>query len=125
MMFRIIHLLVDGHGEELPRGIGLRDYVCYVCFFPTLLVGPIQRLQDFSIALRQAAPPPAQIYPIVHGYFKFTVVAGLFFAGFRSNAGAAAPIDAPRQAAALVCFAAYLYASFSGYSDVARAASAA
>ncbi len=126
IMFRIIHLIVDAHGDELPGGIGLRDYVCYLCFFPTFLAGPIQRMQDFSVELARLAPAPidplprAALYQIIRGYFKFVVLAGLFFAGFRWSAGGFSAVDAPRQATAFVLFAAYLYVSFSGYTDVAR-----
>lgn len=127
IMFRIIHLIVDAHGDELPPGrAGLRDYVCYLCFFPTFLAGPIQRMQDFSVELARLAPAPIgpisrpALCQIVRGYFKFVVLAGLLFAGFRWSDGALPAVDAPRQAAAFVLFAAYLYASFSGYTDVVR-----
>ncbi|MGH7030857.1 MAG: MBOAT family O-acyltransferase [Stellaceae bacterium] len=127
IMFRIIHLIVDAHGDELPPGhAGLRDYVCYLCFFPTFLAGPIQRMQDFSAELARLAParvrplPPETLCPIIRGYFKFIVLAGLFFAGFRWSEGVSPAADAPRQAAAFVLFASYLYVSFSGYTDVVR-----
>jgi D-alanyl-lipoteichoic acid acyltransferase DltB (MBOAT superfamily) len=123
VMFRTLHVIVDAHGDELPGTIGLRDYLAYLFFFPSFLAGPIQRFEDFATALAgaPAAPagalPGAAAHPIVIGYFKLTIVAGAFLAGFEHVAGAAA---APGRAAAFVAFAGYLYASFSGYTDVAR-----
>src|SRR5262249_34964940 len=83
------------------------------------------RWQEFRAELSRSARParrtalPAEsFYTIIRGYFKFAFLAGAFFAGFEAAESAGAAIDAPHQAAAFVCFAAYLYSSFSGYTDV-------
>ncbi|HEY3909059.1 MAG TPA: MBOAT family O-acyltransferase [Stellaceae bacterium] len=124
VMFRIIHLIIDAHGDEAPGGTGLRDYVCYLCFFPTFLAGPIQRIQDFTVELARLAPigplPRPALHQIIVGYFKFVVLAGLLFAGFRWGEEVTPSVDPTRRAAAFVLFAAFLYASFSGYTDVVR-----
>lgn len=127
VMFRILHLLVDAQGDEMPGPLRLREYLCYLFFFPTFLAGPIQRLPDFAAELARptgeliAAEHWPDLQRMVTGYFKFVVAAALFFAGFdwgtRDGAGA---LDAPHLAAAFVSFAAYLYVSFSGYTDIVR-----
>ncbi len=84
IMFRLIHLIVDGYGDELPPRIKLREVVCYLFCYLTFLAGPIQQIQDFidqtrvtgDVTLRQAAAINAP--RIVTGYFKFVVVAGVF-----------------------------------------------
>jgi alginate O-acetyltransferase complex protein AlgI len=125
IMFRIVHLLVDAHGDELPSSLGLRDYLCYLFFFPTFLAGPIQRVQEFVADLSEPAvsatgsPRRQDLRLIITGYFKFTVLAALFFAAFAWSTRTAAT-DASQRAAAFISFAAYLYVSFSGYTDVAR-----
>lgn len=123
VMFRILHLIIDAHSDELPGPIRLHDYLCYLFFFPTFLAGPIQRLPDFAAAL--VAPPARQlpaeaVFAIVRGYFKFAVLAGLFFTAFNASRNLGPAAAALPRAAAFVCFAAYLYVSFSGYTDVVR-----
>jgi D-alanyl-lipoteichoic acid acyltransferase DltB (MBOAT superfamily) len=127
IMFRVIHLLVDAHGDELPPRLRLRDYICYLFCFLTFLAGPIQRVQDFldsatrpdEIRLREAAAAAAPL--IVTGYLKFTVVAAAFYAGFTwTQDGPAGFPPSLAHALGWLGFAAYLYVSFSGYTDVMR-----
>jgi alginate O-acetyltransferase complex protein AlgI len=125
VMFRVIHVIVDAHGDELPAGLRLRDYVCFLFCYLTFLAGPIQRIQTFSadlaaplrVDLRSAA---GQFVPlIVAGTLKFTLVAAAFFACFiwSQHAVAAASLT---HAVGWLSFAAYLYFSFAGYTDVVR-----
>ena len=124
VMFRIIHLMVDAYGGELPDRIDLPQYVCYLLLYLTFLAGPIQRIQDFTATLSQAAPPRlgwSHFGMVITGYFKFTVIAGLFLAAFdRSIEMSDGAYPALFLAAAFIAFAGYLYASFSGYTDVVR-----
>ncbi|MGE5270209.1 MAG: MBOAT family O-acyltransferase [Thiohalocapsa sp.] len=126
VMFRILHLLVDAQGGELPDQLRWRDYLCYLFFFPTFLAGPIQRLQDFAAELARPTAPlsiperRADLQRIIAGLFKFTVLAAAAFAVFRWAGGAAATSSAPRMAAAFVAFGVYLYLSFAGYTDIVR-----
>ena len=125
VMFRVIHLIVDAHDDQLAGAVGWRDYICYLCFFPTFLAGPIQRWQDFTTELSRVTPALSSLPPweaigaITGGYFKFIVLAGLFLAAFDWSGGTSF-IDAPHSAMAFLCFGGYLYASFAGYTDVVR-----
>ena len=127
VMFRVIHLIVDAHGTELPPRLRLRDYACYLFCYLTFLAGPIQRVQEFAEATRRplsigwrqatAASAPA----IVTGYFKYTVLAGFFFAAFDWSQSRTTQVpDALLHAVGWLSFTGYLYASFSGYTDVMR-----
>jgi D-alanyl-lipoteichoic acid acyltransferase DltB (MBOAT superfamily) len=125
VMFRVIHLIVDAHGDELPRGLRLRDYVCFLFCYLTFLAGPIQRIQEFSAWT--TAPPSDDLRSaagrhmplIVTGYLKFTIIAGVFFSclAWSQQAGVTPSVA---HAVGWLSFAGYLYFSFAGYTDVVR-----
>jgi alginate O-acetyltransferase complex protein AlgI len=127
VMFRVIHLIVDAHGDELPDNLRLRDYLGYLFSYLTFLAGPIQRFEMFSddIAnqIRMAWWPAIATFApvIVTGYLKFTVAAAVFYACFAWSVGPVASVPpAVLDALASLSFAAYLYFSFSGYTDIVR-----
>jgi D-alanyl-lipoteichoic acid acyltransferase DltB (MBOAT superfamily) len=127
VMFRILHLIVDAHGDELPADVGLLPYLSYLFCYLTFLAGPIQRFPDFAEGCRE---PPAGAHleairqwgpMIVTGFFKFAVIAGLFFELFNwTQVPANGWPPAVDLAVALLSYAIYLYASFSGYTDIVR-----
>jgi len=127
VMFRILHLMVDAHGGELPDGLKPRDYVCYLFCHLTFLAGPIQRFPEFAAGL-DAAPAEASrtavrdgLPAIAIGYLKFTVIAGLFFMAFAWGQSPPPWCPAPvGLAVSLLAFSLCLYASFAGYTDVVR-----
>ena len=45
--FRLLHTLRDRQAERLSE-ISLRDYVAYVIFFPSVVAGPIDRVERFE-----------------------------------------------------------------------------
>lgn len=125
VMFRVIHMLVDAQGEELPPALRLRDYIA--CLFNplTFLAGPIQRVQDF---VDQVADPVRTAFPaavsrgvplIVGGLLQFAVLAAACFASFAWSRQPGLP-PAFGLAAGWLSFAGYLYFSFAGYTDVVR-----
>lgn len=127
VMFRILHLVVDAHGGEMPDTLKPRDYVCYLFCHLTFLAGPIQRFPEFSAGLHRApAASSAEVMrtwlpTIALGYVKFTVVAGLFLEVFAW--GQSPPPSCPPAvglAVSLLAFALCLYASFAGYTDIMR-----
>jgi D-alanyl-lipoteichoic acid acyltransferase DltB (MBOAT superfamily) len=127
VMFRILHLIVDAHGDELPPDVGLLPYLTYLFCYLTFLAGPIQRFPDFAEACREAPARPhleaiRRFGPtIVTGFFKFAVIAGLFFELFNwTQAPGNGWPPAVDLAAGLLAYAIYLYASFSGYTDIVR-----
>jgi D-alanyl-lipoteichoic acid acyltransferase DltB (MBOAT superfamily) len=125
MMFRILHLIVDAHGDELPADVGLLPYLTYLFCYLTFLAGPIQRFPDFADGCRGAPVGPhlaaiRRFGPtIVGGFFKFAVIAGLFFELFNwTQAPGNGWPPAIDLALGLLAYAIYLYASFSGYTDI-------
>lgn len=125
IMFRILHLIVDAHGDELPRDIGPLAYLTYLFCYLTFLAGPIQRYPEFARGL-QKAPDGSHIDAlrewaprIIGGYFKLAALAGACFEAFTWLQSPS--VDLPAfltLALSLLCYALYLYISFSGYTDI-------
>nr|WP_294547288.1 MBOAT family O-acyltransferase [uncultured Rhodopila sp.] len=127
VMFRVLHVMVDAHGNELPAGLKLRHYVCYLFCYLTFLAGPIQGVRDFVAEIgvgkrtNLLAAAKTAVPAIISGYFKYTFVAATFFAFLRWSQEAGSNMPAPiGHAVGWLSFAAYLYASFSGYTDIVR-----
>jgi D-alanyl-lipoteichoic acid acyltransferase DltB (MBOAT superfamily) len=127
VMFRVLHLIVDAHDDELPADVGLLPYLTYLFSYLTFLAGPIQRFPEFAEGCREA-PAGAHFEAIrrfgptiVTGFFKFAVIAGLFFELFNwtqaPHNGWPPAVD---LALGLLAYATYLYASFAGYTDIVR-----
>lgn len=123
--FRLLHTLRDRQGNRLPV-VTLRDYACYVLFFPSLAAGPIDRIQHF---LNDYQKPPADlagdlIYSgrrLMIGLFKKFVLADAFALISLSPTNA---INLDSTVWAWVVVYAYgfqIYLDFSGYTDMAIA----
>jgi D-alanyl-lipoteichoic acid acyltransferase DltB (MBOAT superfamily) len=127
VMFRILHLIIDAHGDELPADVGPLPYLTYLFCYLTFLAGPIQRFPDFAEGCREAPAGPhleaiRRFGPtIVTGFFKFAVIAGPFFELFNwTQAPGNGWPPAVDLAFGLLAYAIYLYASFAGYTDIVR-----
>ncbi len=55
--FRLLHTLRDRQEERLAE-ISLRDYIVYVIFFPSVVAGPIDRVERFEKDLKKITQPP-------------------------------------------------------------------
>jgi alginate O-acetyltransferase complex protein AlgI len=130
MFFRVIHLIIDAHSDNLPSTVEPIGYLNYVVNFTSLVSGPIQRYQDF--AAMQLLPSRPELTLIVAGravervivgFFKVIIVAAILSTvHLRSLATLSAdqPL-AERAATALIVTASYtfyLYFNFSGYTDI-------
>lgn len=122
--FRVIHYLIDKYRKVLPEH-NFYDYICYLFFLPTLLVGPIHRFQTFRAErkdIRWSASDLSEgLERILIGYFKIIVLGNFFFSKYLTqkirlidpqNEGLILYLDAARGSL-------NLYFQFSGYSHVA------
>ncbi|MBN8904337.1 MAG: hypothetical protein J0H57_25230, partial [Rhodospirillales bacterium] len=126
VMFRVLHLMVDAAGGEVPP-LRKRDLLAYLVSFPTFLAGPIQRVQDFveesqrrvSDTLPEALATHGPL--LGRGFARITLLAGAANAllAWSQSQTAALPPAAALTLGALA-FAAYLYAGFAGYTDLVR-----
>lgn len=124
VMFRVLHLMVDAAGGEVPP-LRKRDLLAYLVSFPTFLAGPIQRVQEFvdesqrrvDDTLPQALATHGPL--LARGFARVTLLAGAADALLAWSQTAALPPAAALASGALA-FAAYLYAGFAGYTDLVR-----
>lgn len=130
IFFRVLHLVIDAHDNNLPGKIGFVSYLNYTLNFTTLVSGPIQRYQEF--ARMQLAPVPLPLNAfvaaeaverIIIGFFKVNVVA-LILSSAQEHALAALSMNQPFREKLLtgivvvVAYPLYLYCNFSGYIDM-------
>lgn len=118
--FRLISYIVDLRQQEI-QSVSLLDFSNYVCFFPTILSGPIDRAVTFLPQLRTRRAFDSGLAvegcrQILWGMFKKMVVAdglSLFISrDVEASNGSTLAIVA-------VMYSIQIYADFSGYSDMA------
>jgi alginate O-acetyltransferase complex protein AlgI len=134
ILFRILHLLFEVR-DGMLKPPSFSHYMAYLFFFPAFLSGPINRYEPFAAELETPASMDANtafasIRRLLTGLFKVAVagevvllvqkavVSRLDFA----LAGSASPVFvALLFAAAAGFYLVFLYANFSGYTDMAIA----
>ncbi|MEM7224036.1 MAG: MBOAT family O-acyltransferase [Pseudomonadota bacterium] len=122
--FRIIHYLIERARNTLPEH-SFGDFICYLFFLPTILVGPIHRFGSFVADRREKTWEADKLSEgmerIVFGYFKITVLGNYLLSGVAAQA--IGTIDPAHQPLILYLEAVRgslnLYMQFSGYSDIA------
>jgi D-alanyl-lipoteichoic acid acyltransferase DltB (MBOAT superfamily) len=121
--FRLMHTIRDRQSGRLPP-VDLAEYVTYVIFFPSLVAGPIDRLERFIHDVREPLPPAPDAvrdggWRMAMGLFKkFVVADGLALIAL--NATNALQVRGAVWAWALLyAYALRIYFDFSGYTDIA------
>lgn len=130
ILFRVLHLMLDTRSGDLPGPIPVLSYFNYTLSFTTLVSGPIQLYQDYSMMQEFAAAkrldvPSAlrSIERIVVGMFKVSILALLFSTWHARSLEALTPGGpfAAKVFHGTILIAAYplfLYCNFSGYIDM-------
>ena len=118
--FRLISYLVDLRKQEI-HSVSLLDFSTYVCFFPTILSGPIDRSTTFLPQLRTRRCFDGVLAiegcrQILWGMFKKMVVADGLSLFVCRDVGAS---NGSTLAIVAVMYSIQIYADFSGYSDMA------
>lgn len=122
--FRILHYVIERSRNNLPAH-DFNDYLAYLFFLPTLLVGPIHRFPQF-VEDRHSSSWSADkisygLERILIGYFKVTVIGNYLLSNLTSDWVA----DVHAQSETLGYYleavrgSLNLYVQFSGFSDVA------
>jgi D-alanyl-lipoteichoic acid acyltransferase DltB (MBOAT superfamily) len=141
LAFRLLHVLRDAQQGRLPA-LSLGEFVTYALFFPTVLAGPIDRVQRFLPELRNPVHTPPDNDPahvtkkaaiplpdygnlawggqrILLGAFKKFVLADSL-ALVALNGQNAAQVDSGLWAWVLLyAYTLRIYFDFSGYTDIA------
>ncbi len=121
--FRLIHTLRDRQSGRLPD-VTLQEYLIYLIFFPTLVAGPIDRIERFVKDLRNTAPAQASqvgegMKRFVTGMFKKFVLADLLAMVSLSAQNAAQIHGAGWMWLSVYAFTLQIFLDFSGYTDIA------
>jgi D-alanyl-lipoteichoic acid acyltransferase DltB (MBOAT superfamily) len=121
--FRMVHYVIESaRGSLEPHSYA--DYLRYLLFLPTIVVGPIHRFPAF-LKEREVRWRADQAYEglerILFGYFKLTVLGNYLLASLAARRIGALGADHPSLTLYLeaVRGSLNLYMQFSGYSDIA------
>jgi alginate O-acetyltransferase complex protein AlgI len=121
--FEFIHFAVDSYRGKTGR-LSLGEYSAFILFFPSMVAGPIKRIQDFLPKLREArfdsALASQGVTRILAGLAKKHVLAdtcSLFSDQLNTDALATAP--SWQIAFWIFAYGGKIYFDFSGYSDIA------
>ena len=124
VFFRVLHLVIDA-GQGAGESLSPVRYLNFTLNFPAFISGPIQRYDSYAadsnlpldlVAIGTAA------WRIVLGAFKVLILSEALH-NWQRQALAAVVTDAPLEqrasqgALAVVLYALFLYANFSGYTD--------
>ncbi|MBN8821849.1 MULTISPECIES: MBOAT family O-acyltransferase [unclassified Spirosoma] len=122
--FRQIHYAIERYKQTLPVHTFV-DYLTYLFFLPTLLIGPINRFPDFYRDSRRrrwdSALFSAGLERVLYGYAKIVIIGNLLLtdklAQFIHHLQAHHPSVATYLS--VIRFATNAYVQFAGFSDVA------
>ncbi|CAM3178249.1 putative alginate O-acetylase AlgI [Sphingomonas antarctica] len=134
LLFRILHLILEVGGGAL-KAPSFGRFLAYLFFFPSFLSGPINRYEPFERDLLQPAAMDSEaayatLYRLLYGFIKVAVVGELLkilqdMASARLDAviadGGSVTTIAILYSAAAPLYLLFLYANFSGYTDMAIA----
>lgn len=122
--FRQIHYAIERYKQTLPRH-SWAEYLQYLFFLPTMLVGPINRFPDFLRDVRRRRWDQAQfsvgLERVLYGYVKVVVLGNALLTNKLGGMITALEPAHPALATYLgiIRFAANAYVQFAGYSDIA------
>lgn len=122
--FQSLAYIVDVYRGRVRAERNLLDYALYVCFFPQLIAGPIERAwhmlpQYQSQRIFDPAGWRRGLTLMLWGFFKKLVVADNV-AVVANKVFALSDPTFPVIWAGVLAFAVQIYADFSGYTDIAR-----
>jgi D-alanyl-lipoteichoic acid acyltransferase DltB (MBOAT superfamily) len=130
IFFRVMHMIIDAHTEDLNVYVGPLSYLNYTLNFTTLVSGPIQRYPDFIDQHLASERPPLTLEDmgrglerVVIGFFKVTVLSLLLHMLQTQAINALSPNQALMEraltgAVIAATYPVYLYFNFSGYTDI-------
>ena len=128
--FQAVAYIVDVYTGKLKPADSLLDYALFICLFPHLIAGPIQRPSHLLPQVQQPRRWDADqffdgLMLIASGFFRKCVIADN--CAIIANAAFNGKLGDPGLATTLVgtyAFAWQIYGDFSGYSDIARGSGA-
>jgi D-alanyl-lipoteichoic acid acyltransferase DltB (MBOAT superfamily) len=125
--FRLIHTLLDRVNGRL-KDIRLDEYLVFVLFYPTVISGPLDKLQRFRKDLDDPKPlNPDELLRsgkrLVRGLFRKLILADTLAMIALSASNVSQVNSTGWMWVMLAAYAFQLYYDFAGYSDIAHSAS--
>ncbi|MBR3020102.1 MAG: MBOAT family protein [Clostridia bacterium] len=122
--FQAMSYVIDVYRGRLPAVRHLGRYALYICFFPQLVAGPIERADALLPQLTDAPDPTGEdtvrgLKLLLSGFFRKLVIADLS-APIVNRVFAMASPDGSAVFLGLLLFSFQIYCDFAGYSDIAR-----
>lgn len=123
--FQIMSYVIDVYRRRLPAEKNYLDYALFVVFFPHLIAGPIQRAASFLPQIKgERSISKDQLgdgfWLVLLGFAKKTVVADNLAPYVLRLNGPVASFSGGELLVLFYAMVFYVYADFSGYSDIAR-----
>ncbi len=121
--FEFIHFAADTYLGKIGR-VSLREYAAFILFFPSMVAGPIKRIQDFLPKLRGARFDPELatrgVTRILAGLVKKHALADTFTLFADQLATPKLYVaSGPQIMLWVLAYGGKIYFDFSGYSDIA------
>lgn len=121
--FKLISYVLEIRNEEIEATQNFIDFATFVCFFPTIMSGPIDRPSSFIPQLQKERSYDAQqithgLQQILWGIFKKMVIADNL-AVVVDDAFGNPELTGSTYLLAMLLYPIQMYADFSGYSDMA------
>ncbi len=128
--FQAISYSLDVYAKRISAVRNLADFALYICFFPQLVAGPIERAKDLLPQIQGSRSITWQGlrtggYLFVWGLFKKCVVADNLAPMADAVFSEPISLSALGTFIGVVAFAFQIYGDFSGYTDMARGLAAA
>ena len=133
--FQTMSYTIDVYRRQISAERNFLDFALFVCFFPQLVAGPIERAGDLLPQLKRSRAITEEdirrgVWLILYGFFLKTFVADNLgelvdqvylpsAAAYRANPAAAAGQGGAQVILASIGFAFQIYGDFAGYSSIA------
>ncbi|OQW50262.1 MAG: hypothetical protein A4S09_00260 [Proteobacteria bacterium SG_bin7] len=119
LSFRLIHVLIDHYYDQLGEKTFL-SFLAYFFFFPSALVGPIHRYQNFILDLKQGSTISVSVFQrIIIGLIKSLVLTSILFPYVLGQFEPYGQFALLQLVFACMVYSVYIYLDFSGYTDIA------
>ncbi|RPI29614.1 MAG: MBOAT family protein [Acidobacteria bacterium] len=126
--FQTMSYTIDVYRRHLPASDDLLDFALYVCYFPQLVAGPIERATNLLPAIQSRRVVTSKMVAtgcvlILVGLFRKVVIADGIASQIDPVFASPGAHSTPALLKALYLFALQIYCDFAGYSDIARGTS--
>ena len=122
--FQAMSYVIDVYRSRLPAVRHLGRYALYICFFPQLVAGPIERADALLPQLTDTPDPAGKdtrwgLKLLLSGFFRKLVIADMV-APIVNRVFALANPDGSAVFLGTLLFSFQIYCDFAGYSEIAR-----